>query len=314
MFGGLLGGLFSGLGGITDMVSGALGKGVSTLGGLSGRPGANPMQALGDNPRAPTSYIGYRHRNPGGSPMPNMSPMQKMGERPDGAMSGMQGRNFMQMPMTDMLQDNNNLADKMQQSKPAAANFMQGMQGRSPLQNFPGQDNLSSDVPQYSLNPEMFPRANENYLDVLNNRTEVLSKYGINTTERQAQFFAQLAHESDGFATTTEYSSGKQYEGRKDLGNLQPGDGERFKGRGFIQLTGRSNYAHYGKKLGLDLVNNPELAAQPEIALEVAAAFWKDHGLNALADKGDIKGITKRINGGYNGLQDRMRYYNMFRR
>jgi predicted chitinase len=159
---------------------------------------------------------------------------------------------------------------------------------------------------------KLLPRAKQEYLDIVKNSDDILQKFGINTPERKNQFMAQIAHESDGFKTTTEYASGKAYEGRKDLGNVQPGDGTRYKGRGFIQLTGRANYEKFGKQLGIDLVNKPELAADPRVAMELAAAYWNDRGLNALADKGDLKGITKRINGGYNGLQDRQHYYNMF--
>lgn len=152
------------------------------------------------------------------------------------------------------------------------------------------------------------PKANPTIIDGIVKNLPVMGEYGINTPKRQAAFIGQLAHESAGFKTMREYASGKAYEGRKSLGNTEPGDGQRFKGRGLIQLTGRANYANYGKKLGIDLVNNPELAETPEVAMRVAAAFWDDHGLNELADRGDIRGITKRINGGQNGLADRARY------
>lgn len=141
---------------------------------------------------------------------------------------------------------------------------------------------------------------------------ELAEKYGINTPERMRHFLAQTAHESAGFKTAKEYASGKEYEGRRDLGNTQPGDGQRYKGRGVIQLTGRANYKTYGDKLGIDLVNNPELAANPEVAWKVAGQYWQDHKLNELADRGDIVGITRRINGGTNGLKDRKRYYAAF--
>jgi putative chitinase len=134
----------------------------------------------------------------------------------------------------------------------------------------------------------------------------VMDDYGINTKLRIAHFLAQIAHESDHFRTLTEYASGAAYEGRKDLGNVYRGDGRRYRGRGVIQLTGRYNYRKYGKLLGLDLENNPELAADPEVSLRTAAEYWKQNNLNALADRDDGKGITRRINGGYNGLKDRM--------
>lgn len=133
----------------------------------------------------------------------------------------------------------------------------------------------------------------------------VLSRYDITTPGRLCHFMAQIAHESDGFRTTEEYASGAAYEGRKDLGNVRKGDGTRFKGRGLIQLTGRANYRLYGQRLGVDLEARPERAAAPDFSLVVACEYWKDKGLNALADRDDIVGITRRINGGTNGLADR---------
>jgi putative chitinase len=140
--------------------------------------------------------------------------------------------------------------------------------------------------------------------------TDALVKYNITTKNRVMYFLGQAAHETAGFRTLVEYASGAAYNGRKDLGNTQPGDGPRFKGRGIFQITGRANYRTYGKKLGLDLEGNPVLAADPKVAVLTACEYWADHGLNALADAGDIKAITKRINGGYNGLNDRIIYTN----
>jgi len=130
--------------------------------------------------------------------------------------------------------------------------------------------------------------------------------YAIDTALRAAHFLAQACHESDGFCTTQEYADGSAYEGRIDLGNTQPGDGPRFKGRGLFQLTGRANYTVYGDALHLDLVDNPELAADPKISLLIACEFWKRGALNDPADQDDIVTITRRINGGLNGLADRM--------
>lgn len=132
--------------------------------------------------------------------------------------------------------------------------------------------------------------------------------YGVNTALRICHFIAQAAHESAHFMTLEEYASGAAYEGRKDLGNTQPGDGKRYKGRGIFQLTGRANYSVYGKLLGVDLENNPELAETPEISVLTALEYWKNRKLNEYADKDDIKAVTKRINGGYNGLEDRTKY------
>ncbi|WP_407352918.1 glycoside hydrolase family 19 protein [Luteimonas sp. R10] len=136
-----------------------------------------------------------------------------------------------------------------------------------------------------------------------------MAEANINTPQRKAMFIAQLAHESGGFHYSEEIASGAAYEGRADLGNTQPGDGVRFKGRGYIQLTGRANYEAAGQALGLDLVNNPELAAQPENAARVAAWYWGSRDINAAADAGDFRQVTRLINGGYNGLEDRQAYY-----
>lgn len=132
-----------------------------------------------------------------------------------------------------------------------------------------------------------------------------LPAYQINTSLRVSHFMAQCAHECDNFRTMEEYASGAAYEGRAALGNTQPGDGVRYKGRGVIQLTGRANYRSYGAALGLDLENNPQLAAVPENAVKVACEYWKKNSLNALADADNIEAITRRINGGLNGLADR---------
>jgi len=134
---------------------------------------------------------------------------------------------------------------------------------------------------------------------------DTLAKFDINTDLRVAHFAAQICHESDGFCTTVEYASGQAYEGRANLGNTQPGDGVRYKGRGLIQLTGRANYKQYGDLLGLNLVGDPVLAAEPATSLLIACQYWKLHNLNEFADKDDIETITRRINGGLNGLPDR---------
>jgi putative chitinase len=132
--------------------------------------------------------------------------------------------------------------------------------------------------------------------------------YGIDTPLRQAHLLAQVGHESAELAFTEEIASGAAYEGRADLGNTEPGDGVRFKGRGLIQLTGRANYAEYGREVGLDLLSddNPRLVAtDPGLAVDVACWFWRKRNLNKWADRDDVRKITKRINGGYNGLDHR---------
>ena len=156
------------------------------------------------------------------------------------------------------------------------------------------------------------PKADPKILEGFEQYSWILDDAGINTPQRQRHFMAQMAHESGGFKHLKELSSGSQYEGNKMLGNTKPGDGSRYKGRGLIQLTGRWNYTDMSKKLGIDLVNNPELAADPKVSMQIAARYWKDKGLNKLADKNDLNAITKRINGGYNGLKDRKRYFDLF--
>lgn len=144
------------------------------------------------------------------------------------------------------------------------------------------------------------------FVDDLNTAME---EFEINTPEREAAFLAQVAHESGGFIYVREIASGAAYEGRSDLGNTEPGDGERFRGRGLIQITGRANYRDCGAALGVDLLGSPELLETPQLATRSAAWFWSSRGLNALADNGEFKTITRRINGGLNGYGDRLVYW-----
>jgi predicted chitinase len=134
----------------------------------------------------------------------------------------------------------------------------------------------------------------------------------ITTPGREAAFLAQIAHETGGFRWFRELGSEayfQRYEGRTDLGNRQPGDGARFCGRGFIQITGRANYERAGNALGVDLVGQPRLAETPEVGARIAAWYWQSRDLNAGADRADFITITRRINGGLNGLVDREAYY-----
>ncbi len=141
--------------------------------------------------------------------------------------------------------------------------------------------------------------------------------YEINTPLREAAFLAQIAHESGELKFWEEIwgptAAQKRYEPPSDLarrlGNTQPGDGKRYKGRGPIQITGRANYRKYGGLLNFDLEGNPDLAATPQVGLQVACMYWKTNGLNELADASDFVTITRRINGGLNGLADRQKYY-----
>lgn len=133
-------------------------------------------------------------------------------------------------------------------------------------------------------------------------------EFGITTSLRMAHYLAQVAHESAELKYTKELASGAEYEGRKDLGNTSRGDGVKYKGRGLIQLTGKANYKAYKEYCGFDVVAKPELLEQPLGATRSSMWYWQTHGLNALADKDDMKAVTRRINGGYNGLADREKY------
>lgn len=148
------------------------------------------------------------------------------------------------------------------------------------------------------------------YIDHLN---RAMAEFEINTPLRRATFLAQLAHESGELRYWEELASGVAYEYRSDLGNTEPGDGPRFKGHGPIQITGRTNHRDAGAALGLDLVNNPTLIADsethPEYGFRAAGWYWKKKGLNELADAREFDAITYRINGGFNGYNERWAYY-----
>jgi len=148
--------------------------------------------------------------------------------------------------------------------------------------------------------------------EYLSHINAALVEGSINTCLRKSAFLAQLAHESGQLVYMEEIASGAAYEGRLDLGNTQPGDGKRFKGRGPIQLTGRANYRAAGKALGLDLEAKPELVKTPAVGFRTSVWFWSLHKLNTLADVGTLDSfrmITKKINGGTNGQADREKYW-----
>lgn len=136
---------------------------------------------------------------------------------------------------------------------------------------------------------------------------KLMPMFSINTPLRQAHFIAQVAHESGSLNYVKELASGQAYEGRKDLGNINKGDGVKYKGRGLIQCTGRSNYLSFQKYLGgaPDIMNHPEYLEQPHLAVMVSCWFWKTRGLNELADTDSFVTITKKINGGTNGINER---------
>lgn len=134
--------------------------------------------------------------------------------------------------------------------------------------------------------------------------------------EEAAQFLAQMDHESHHFQAMEEYASGQAYEGRADLGNHERGDGMRFKGRGYIQLTGRSNYRYQGQLIGYDLERNPTMASDLDIAAQVAINFWfsRVKGNKKLAGRfSNTEQVTKIINGGSNGLADRKKKFEAYK-
>lgn len=144
------------------------------------------------------------------------------------------------------------------------------------------------------------------YLEPIN---QTLQRFDLNTLERQRMFLAQIGHESGQLRYTEELVSGVAYEGRKDLGNIQSGDGVKYKGRGLIQITGRTNYALCSLALDLPLLETPGLLAQLPASVLSAGWFFQNNNLNSYCDKVDFYGLTKRINGGLNGIEDRVLLY-----
>ncbi|MDH6281226.1 glycoside hydrolase family 19 protein [Prescottella agglutinans] len=151
--------------------------------------------------------------------------------------------------------------------------------------------------------PQVPPAQLAGYIAPLN---DALAKAAIDTPVRQAAFISQLVVESDSFRTFEEYASGSAYEGRSDLGNVAPGDGERYKGRGAIQVTGRHNYQSVSDYLGVDFIAHPELMSTPENAFDTAAWYWQSRNLNAVSDSGSIESVSRIVNGGTNGLPQRI--------
>lgn len=149
------------------------------------------------------------------------------------------------------------------------------------------------------------------FIDPLN---EAMDTFDINTLARAQMFIAQIAHESGSFHYVEELASGAAYDtGKKAiaLGNTpeEDGDGERYKGRGLIQITGRTNYAAVSKALNVDFLADPELLEDPRNAAGSAAWFWQAHHCNEAADAGNFQRVTKIINGGLNGYNDRLQYF-----
>lgn len=133
--------------------------------------------------------------------------------------------------------------------------------------------------------------------------------YGISGRLEIAHFLAQACHETGGWIYAEEIWSPTKaqlgYEGRKDLGNVQKGDGYRYRGRGIFQLTGRANYAAAGKDLGLPLIDNPDLAADAATSAIIACRYWRSRNIGPLAKADDLEAVTRKINGGQNGIDDR---------
>lgn len=144
------------------------------------------------------------------------------------------------------------------------------------------------------------------FIDALN---ETLERYQINTPLRCSMFLAQIGHESGQLRYTEELASGEAYEGRRDLGNSHIGDGVKYKGRGLIQITGRRNYALCSLGLDLPLLESPELLELTRWAALSAGWYWNNGNLNSLADASLFKECTRRINGGMNGFDDRLKLY-----
>jgi len=159
---------------------------------------------------------------------------------------------------------------------------------------------------------QIMPLAGSKAVRFLNPLNTAAAEFHIDTPRRMAGFLAQLAHESGQLRYVRELWGPTKaqggYEGRKDLGNIFPGDGKRYMGRGLLQITGRSNYAATGAALGIDLLSNPEYLELPELACRSAAWFWDMKGLNQLADVGMWESICKRVNGGYKGMAERLAF------
>ncbi|NBF16377.1 glycoside hydrolase family 19 protein [Pseudomonas sp. Fl4BN2] len=164
---------------------------------------------------------------------------------------------------------------------------------------------------------QILPNAGQSagvFVPVLNT---AMVRYQIVGSLRMAAFIAQIGHESGQLRYVREMGS-DQYLSKYDTGSLAKrlgntpeadGDGQKYRGRGLIQITGRANYAECGEASGLDLVNHPELLEKPQHACMSAAWFWASRGLNTLADAGKFDTITRRINGGQNGAADRRELY-----
>lgn len=161
---------------------------------------------------------------------------------------------------------------------------------------------------------EMSRTAAARIVDGIVDSQQFIAQGGIDTPLRLCHFMAQLAHESAHFGVTREFASGAAYEGRADLGNTQPGDGKRYRGRGLIQTTGRANYKEARDDIRKIDAEAPDFEAKPEEleefpwALLSGVSYWRQRNINRHADRDDIRAVTRAINGGLNGFEDRERY------
>jgi len=137
--------------------------------------------------------------------------------------------------------------------------------------------------------------------------TTTFATFGINDVKRQAAFIGQCSHECNHFKTLAEKIANRIYASRMGNRGEESGDGYRFRGRGCIQLTGHDSYWHFGQAVGQDFVMRPELVATPMYAALSAGWFWRTHGCNDLAEAENWVGLTKRINGGTFGLDERIK-------
>ncbi|MEV5650267.1 glycoside hydrolase family 19 protein [Nocardia sp. NPDC052254] len=170
-----------------------------------------------------------------------------------------------------------------------------------------------------SLMPKTSSDKLREYLPYLN---KAMLAARITDPKREAAFLAQVIHETDKLKTLTEYGDDDYFDSNygpgtaigRSLGNTHSGDGSRYRGRGALQITGRSNYRAAGKALGIDLEDHPGQAAEPEHAFDIAGWYWKSHHLNGHADKSDLDAITRDINGGSTGAGERRDYYDRARK
>ena len=178
-------------------------------------------------------------------------------------------------------------------------------------------------------------------MDITKKYRTLLSNYQVNTPSRLAHFMAQIDHESNlkpvaenlnysanglrktfrkyftdmeavKFQRKPEAIANRVYANRMGNGPEETGDGWKYRGRGFLQITGKNNYSQLSKDVGVDYVNNPDLLLNEADAILSALWYWSRNNLNALADKNNIRGITKKINGGYNGLFHRIELFKKY--